>query len=79
MVVLAVAKGIATALCLGSGFGGGIFSLSLVLGAMLGSAFGLIAAGVPRARLDLRLCAPGMGALAAACAWRADLHGDYDL
>ncbi len=45
LILLAVAKGLATVICLGGGFGGGIFSPSLVLGAMLGSAYGLIAAG----------------------------------
>ena len=51
LIVIAVAKGLATALCLGSRFGGGIFSPSLVLGAMLGGVFGLVAAAV----------APGLG------------------
>lgn len=46
VILLALAKGFATVICLGSGFGGGIFSPSLVLGAMVGSAFGLIAVGV---------------------------------
>lgn len=36
-------KLIATAICLGCGFGGGVFSPSLFLGAMLGGAFGVIA------------------------------------
>jgi chloride channel protein, CIC family len=67
VIVLAVAKGIATALCLGSGFGGGIFSPSLVLGSMVGSAFGLIAAGAfPELGSDPSVYALlGMGALAA--------------
>jgi chloride channel protein, CIC family len=43
VILLALAKGAATALCLGSSFGGGIFSPSLVVGALLGSAFGMIA------------------------------------
>jgi CIC family chloride channel protein len=46
VVLLALAKGTATALCLGSSFGGGIFSPSLVLGALVGSAFGMIADAV---------------------------------
>jgi CIC family chloride channel protein len=46
LVLLAVAKATATALCLGSAFGGGIFSPSLVIGALVGSAFGIIAAGL---------------------------------
>ncbi len=45
LVLLAIAKGTATVVCLGSGFGGGIFSPSLVLGAMVGSAYGLVAVG----------------------------------
>ncbi len=40
---LLAAKTLATALTLGSGFGGGVFSPSLFLGAMLGGAFGVIA------------------------------------
>jgi len=46
LILLAIAKGAATVICLGSGFGGGIFSPSLVLGALVGSAFGLVAIGV---------------------------------
>ncbi len=45
VLLLALAKGTATALCLGSSVGGGIFSPSLVLGALVGSAFGMIADG----------------------------------
>ncbi|MEM8951831.1 MAG: chloride channel protein [Pseudomonadota bacterium] len=45
LILLALAKGTATVICLGSGFGGGIFSPSLVLGAVVGSAYGLIAVG----------------------------------
>ena len=41
-----IAKTAATVLCLGSGFGGGVFSPSLFLGAMLGGAFGILAASV---------------------------------
>ena len=46
LILLAIAKGAATVICLGSGFGGGIFSPSLVLGALVGSAYGMIAVGV---------------------------------
>jgi len=46
LVALIVAKTAATALSLGFGFGGGVFSPSLFLGAMTGGAFGLIATGV---------------------------------
>lgn len=45
LILLAFAKGTATVICLGSGFGGGIFSPSLVLGAVVGSAYGLVAVG----------------------------------
>jgi CIC family chloride channel protein len=43
---LVAAKLAATALSLGLGFGGGVFSPSLVVGAMLGGAFGLAATGL---------------------------------
>ena len=43
LIALAVAKTAATAICLGCGFGGGIFSPSLFIGAMVGGAFGIIA------------------------------------
>ncbi len=46
LILLIVFKTAATAITLGSGFGGGIFSPSLFLGAMLGGAFGLVATGV---------------------------------
>jgi chloride channel protein, CIC family len=43
LIALAVAKTAATALSLGGGFPGGIFSPSLFLGAMVGGAFGIVA------------------------------------
>ena len=46
LIALVVAKTAATAITLGSGFGGGVFSPSLFLGAMVGGAFGLIATEV---------------------------------
>jgi len=46
LLALLVLKTAATAISLGSGFGGGVFSPSLVIGAMLGGAFGIIATGV---------------------------------
>jgi len=46
MIFLIVLKIIATAIALGSRFGGGVFSPALYLGAMTGGAFGLIAAGL---------------------------------
>lgn len=46
LILLLVLKTAATAITLGSGFAGGIFSPSLFLGAMLGGAFGLIASDI---------------------------------
>jgi CIC family chloride channel protein len=43
LVILAILKTAATALTLGSGAGGGVFSPSLFIGAMVGGAFGVIA------------------------------------
>ena len=87
LIVLAIAKAAATALCLGSGFGGGMFSPSLVLGAMVGGAYGLIADGlVPELGSAASVYALlGMGAIAA-CTLGApistviiifELTGDY--
>jgi len=45
LIILGVAKAVATMVCLGSRFGGGIFSPSLTLGAIVGAAFGLVAGG----------------------------------
>jgi len=42
LVTLCVLKIAMTALCVGAGFGGGVFSPSLFIGAMLGGAFGLL-------------------------------------
>lgn len=41
LVTLVVAKMLATIVCLGAGFGGGVFSPSLYMGAMLGGAYGV--------------------------------------
>lgn len=43
LISLAVLKILLTALCLGAGFGGGVFSPSLFIGAMIGGAYGIIA------------------------------------
>ncbi len=43
MVALVLGKIVATSITLGSGFGGGVFSPSLFVGAMLGGAFGMVA------------------------------------
>jgi chloride channel protein, CIC family len=68
MLTLIVAKTIATAIALGSRFGGGVFSPALYLGAMTGGAFGLIAASVfPEVGSSEGLYAIlGMGAVTAA-------------
>jgi chloride channel protein, CIC family len=46
LAVVCVAKLIATAISLGFGFGGGVFSPSLVIGATLGAAYGIIFTGI---------------------------------
>ena len=46
MIVLVFAKVAATAIALSCGFGGGVFSPSLFLGAMTGGAFGVVATSV---------------------------------
>lgn len=68
LLVLVVAKTAATAISLGGGFGGGIFSPSLFLGAMLGGLFGLVAQ-IPFPDLHSGIGAYtliGMGAVSAA-------------
>jgi chloride channel protein, CIC family len=68
LVALAAAKLLATVICLGSGFGGGVFSPSLFIGAMIGGAFGIVAA-IPFPDLASSFGAytvVGMGATAAA-------------
>jgi CIC family chloride channel protein len=68
LIALALAKILATALSLGFGFGGGVFSPSLVIGAMVGGAYGLIAASVfPELASDQgAYTIIGMGAVAGA-------------
>lgn len=68
MLTLVFVKTAATAICLASRFGGGIFSPSLYVGAMTGGAFGLIAASAfPEMASSEGLYAIlGMGAVAAA-------------
>ena len=46
LVVLVLAKILATALSIGGGFGGGVFSPSLVIGALIGGAYGIIATSI---------------------------------
>ncbi len=68
-VMIVAAKVVATVLCLGLGFGGGVFSPSLVIGAVLGCAFGLVAtAAVPEGLSSGpgAYAVVGMGAVAAA-------------
>ncbi|MEN0088839.1 MAG: chloride channel protein, partial [Pseudomonadota bacterium] len=68
LLLLLVAKTVATAITLASRFGGGVFSPSLYLGAMTGGAFGIISASLlPEFASDPGLYATlGMGAVAAA-------------
>ena len=46
LLLLAAAKILTTGLCLGAGFGGGVFSPAIYIGAMTGGAFGLAVAGI---------------------------------
>lgn len=46
LMILAILKTMATAITLGSGAGGGVFSPSLYIGAMLGGAYGIVATEV---------------------------------
>lgn len=68
MLALVVAKLVATAIALGSGFAGGVFSPSLFLGAMAGGAFGAIAVGMfpDYASAQGVYTVAGMGGVAAA-------------
>lgn len=67
LIMLAIAKTAASCLSLGSGFGGGIFSPSLCIGALVGAAFGIVAIGlgpVEQAQVSAYAIV-GMGAVAA--------------
>ena len=68
LIGICVAKVAASAICIGSGFGGGVFSPALVIGAMLGASFGFLATGVfPMYASDVSVYTiVGMGAVAAA-------------
>jgi len=68
LLILLVLKTIATAITLASRFGGGVFSPSLYMAAMVGGAFGIIAASFfPEVASSQNLYAIiGMGAVAAA-------------
>ena len=68
LISVCIAKILATAVSIGFGFGGGVFSPALVIGAMLGGAYGLIFTGLFPA-LSTGIGAYtilGMGAMAAA-------------
>ncbi|WP_052584250.1 chloride channel protein [Azospirillum baldaniorum] len=67
MAILLVAKIVASALSLGSGFRGGLFSASLLLGGLFGGlAYGVVELLVPGLGLDrMLLVLAGMGAVAA--------------
>ncbi|MBB4287386.1 chloride channel protein [Roseospira goensis] len=68
-VAIALAKVVATVICLGFGFGGGVFSPSMVIGAVTGCAFGVLAtAAVPGgwSAGPGAYAVVGMGAVAAA-------------
>jgi len=68
LILLVAAKMAATSVCVAAGFGGGVFSPALFLGAMTGGAFGLIAAYIfPELAAEHGLYAiVGMGAVASA-------------
>lgn len=68
MLALIAAKLAATALCLGAGFGGGVFSPSIFLGAMTGGVFGVAVTGLfPEASASQgAYTVVGMGAVAGA-------------
>ena len=68
LILIGIAKIICTALCLGFGFSGGVFSPALVLGAAVGASYGLIAASVfPELASGVGVyTVVGMGAVAAA-------------
>lgn len=68
LLALLFVKIFATALCIGFGFGGGVFSPSLVIGAMLGGAFGgalALISPLPASALSVYSMV-GMGAVAGA-------------
>lgn len=68
LIAIGIAKIFATALCLGFGFSGGVFSPALVLGAAVGASYGIIAATVfPDLASGIGVyTVVGMGAVAAA-------------
>jgi len=89
LILLIMAKMTATAISLGGGFGGGIFSPSMVIGALTGAAYGILATSVfPELSSGAGAYAMiGMGAMAAATLGAPisttliifELTGDYTL
>jgi len=68
LIALLVFKVIATSICVGGGFGGGVFSPALMMGAMLGGAYGIVATSIfPEFSSDpAAYTIIGMGGVAAA-------------
>ena len=89
LVALVVVKTAATAISLGCGFGGGVFSPSLMIGALVGGAFGIVATwGFPHLSSGHgAYTLVGMGAVAGAVLGAPmstiliifELTGDYEL
>lgn len=89
LIMIGIAKIICTALSLGFGFSGGVFSPALVLGAAVGSSYGLIAATVfPELASGVGVyTVVGMGAVAASVLGAPisttliifEITGDYQL
>ncbi|MDH5188511.1 MAG: chloride channel protein [Rhodospirillaceae bacterium] len=89
LVGILLGKILATAISLGFGFGGGIFSPSMVIGAMLGGAYGIIVTTIfPQIGTDTSAYSLiGMGAVAAATLGAPistaliifEMTGDYQL
>lgn len=89
LTAVLVGKMLATVVCLGFGFGGGIFSPSLVIGAMLGGAYGIVAMDMfPALSTDTSgYTLVGMGAVAGAALGAPisttliifEMTGDYEL
>ena len=89
LAAVLVGKVLATIVCLGFGFGGGIFSPSLMIGAMLGGAYGIVVADLfPAVSIGLGgYTLIGMGAVAGAALGAPisttlivfEMTGDYEL
>ncbi|MCG8509671.1 MAG: chloride channel protein, partial [Rhodospirillales bacterium] len=88
LIAAFVGKLVATCICLGGGFGGGVFSPSLVIGAMLGGAYGIVISQmIPAFSQADAYTIVGMGAVAAAVLGAPisttliifEMTGDYSL